>query len=229
MQGDASEDFNAEAPFERQPLDGVEAIEFGAPGSHVGKIPARRGRRAPHAASGIQGTASLEDTADGSHRGHDTVPSRHELPGDRPGSVLAQITRLLELAPQDQHEILYRPLGSTTPPRDGRLVAPIDMVQGTVPGPPEPPLHGGEGDVMRPRHRAHRGALPNCRDHLASLLLSPPKPFLLITSHLRGFPLSIATERHWNLTDREVVALGRLGLRPLGRQAQLKTKALEWT
>jgi hypothetical protein len=103
VQGDGIENFNADAPFERQPLDGVEAIELGAPGSHVGKIPARRGSRAPHAASGIQGTASLEDTADGSHRGHDTVPSRRELPVDRPGSVLAQITRLLELAPQDQH------------------------------------------------------------------------------------------------------------------------------
>jgi hypothetical protein len=32
VQGDGIENFNADAPFERQPLDGVEAIELGAPG-----------------------------------------------------------------------------------------------------------------------------------------------------------------------------------------------------
>ena len=209
LQRDDVKDLKAQATFQSQPLDGVEAVEFGAPLTPFGKIPARWGRRAPHAAPAIQGTSSLEDAANGPHRGHDNVLSRSELTVDRLGSVLAQITRLLELASQDQHEILYRRLGSTTPPRNGRMVAPIDMVQGTVPGTSEPPLHGGEADVMSPRHRSYRGALSNCRYHLASPLLSPPKPFLPIASHPRGFSASIATERYWHLTDREVVAPSR--------------------
>jgi len=91
----------------------------------------------------------------------------------------------------------------------GGPVVPIDVVQGKLPGPSEPPLHGGEADVMSPRHRSYRGALSNCRYHLASPLLSPPKPFLPIASHPRGFSASIATERYWHLTDREVVAPSR--------------------
>src|SRR6266436_5030135 len=211
VQGDDVEDLNPHAACKGQPLDGVKAFEFGASCTHVGQIPARRRRRPAHAPAGIQHAVTLEDATDGPHRGHHCVPPSTEFAIDRPGSVLTQVTPLLECAAHDQHEVLYPRLSSPPSLGDGRVVGPIDVIPGKLSRPSEPPLHGGEGDAMHPRHRSHRGVVPNCRNHRASLVLSP-LPFLLIASHPRGFSPSIATDRYWHSSDREVVAPGRLGL-----------------
>jgi len=179
---------------------------------HVGQIPARRGRRAPPAAPGIHGATALKDAADGPHRGCNPGPPSGEFAIDGSGPILTQVARLLEFAPHDHHEILYLGLSSTASLRDGRAIAPIDVVQGTLSRPSKPPLHGGETDVMRASHRSHRVARSHCRDHFASLFRSPSKPFLLIASHLRRFPPSIATERYWHLTPDPESTAGVLAL-----------------
>jgi len=94
--------------------------------------------------------------------------------------------------------------------RDRSTIAPIDAVQGALPGTSAPPLHGGETHIMRPCHRSHRRAGPDLCDHRAPLLLPTPECFLPIASYPQGFfPKHIVTERYWHLSDREVVALGR--------------------
>jgi len=77
--------------------------------------------------AGHQGTPPLEDAADGPHRGHASESARSELAVDRPSAVLAQDTRLLEFTTHGQHGILYGGFGSTSPSRDRRMVAPIDL------------------------------------------------------------------------------------------------------
>src|SRR3989441_4082511 len=142
MQGNDVEDLEADATFERQALDRVEAVEFGSTRRHLGEVPTLRRRRAADPAPGVKSSSSLEDAADRPHRRHQDVASSHELVVDGPGPVLTQIARLLQLAPQAEHEVLDRRFGPMDPSRDRRTITPIDAVQGEIPGTSAPPLNG---------------------------------------------------------------------------------------
>src|SRR5437867_5594915 len=115
MQGHDVEDLEADATFERQALDRVEAVEFGSIRSHLGEIPPRRWRSAADPSPGIQSSSSLEDAADRPNRRHESVAASHERAVDDLGAVLAQIARLLQLPPQAEHEVLDRRFGPMDP------------------------------------------------------------------------------------------------------------------
>jgi len=208
LQGNDVEDLEADAPFECQTLDNVEAVEFGPTCRQLGEVPTLRRRRAADPAPGIKCSSSLKDAADRPHRRYQRLASSHERAVEGPGSILAQITRLLQFASHADHEVLDRRFGPMDRPRDRRSIAPIDAVQGQIPGTSAPPLHGGEAHPMGPGHRSHRRAGPDLRDHRAPLLLPTSKCFLPIASYPQRFSPSIVTERCWHLSDREVVALG---------------------
>src|SRR5262249_6262974 len=142
---------------------------------------------------------SFENATDGAHRGHRRGASCRQLVVDRSSAVLTQITRLLQLATQDQHGIFYRGIRSTRPSGDRGMVAPIDLLQGPLPRSPQPPLHGSQAHFLSPRHRPHRGAVPNRGHHGAPPALLAPGSFY--SSHLpfHTFPPSIATEKYWHL------------------------------
>ena len=63
MQGDDVEDFEAEAPGERQALDNVETVEFGSTCRHLGEVPTWRWRSAANPSPGIQRASALEHAA----------------------------------------------------------------------------------------------------------------------------------------------------------------------
>lgn len=198
MQGNDVEDLEADAPFERQALDNIEAVEFRPSGRHLREVPPLRRRSAADSSPGIKRSSALEDATDRPHRRHQSLAACHELAVEGPGSILAQIARLLQLAAQDEHEVLHHRIGSLDLPRNRRTIAPIDALHGSLPGTSAPPLHGGEAHLMRSCHRAHRRAGPDLCDHRAPLLLPPPPCFLPIASSSQGFPPSIS--------DREVLA-----------------------
>ena len=168
-------------------LDNVEAVEFGSPRRYLGKVPPPRRRRATDPVPGVESSTSLEDAPDRSHRRYQAVVSSQEFVVDGPGPVLTEIARLLQLASQAEHEILYSRRGAMDPRRDRRTIAPIDPVEGQLPGTAAPPLHGGKAHVVRPRYRPHRYAGPDLSDDRASLLLPAPVCFLPIPSHSHGF------------------------------------------
>jgi len=185
-QGHDGEDLEPDAPLERQALNDVKAVEFGSTPSHRGEVPPRRWRRPADPPPGIKGAPAFQDAANGPHRRQPSVVASHELTVDGPGSVLAQIARGLQLAPQNEHEVLQRRVGPMDPFGERRPIAPLDTIQGTIPGTSIPPLHGGETHRMCSGHRSHRRAGPDLRDHRASPRFPSPS-FLPIASTPRGF------------------------------------------
>jgi hypothetical protein len=198
MQGHPGAHLEAEAAGERQAFDNIEAVEFGTPRRHVGKVPARWRGRAADPSAGIQSSAALEDPADRSYRRHHRGAARPELAVDGPGSILAQIARLLQLAAQAEDEVLHRRGRPPDPRRDRRTIAPVDTIQGQIAGTAAPPLHGGKAHLMRPCDRSHRCTGPNLRDDRAPLQLPSPRGFLPIASSSRVCP------KH--RSDREALA-----------------------
>src|SRR5262249_61670140 len=102
-----------------------------------------------------------------------------------------------------------RPVGG---PRNvgggGRMFPPTSLAPRPPGGAGKPPLHGGQGDVMRARHRAQRGPLTAGRYHRPPFRLPTLAPFLAIAPSLRGLCPSIVTEKLWHFTDREGVTPG---------------------
>ncbi len=188
MQGHPGEDLEPEAAGERQAFDNIEAVEFGAPPRHVGEVPAWRRRRAADPSAGIRNSAALEDAADRSYRRHHRGAARHELAVDGPGSVLAQIARLLQCVAQTEDEVLDRRGRPPDPRRDRQTIAPVDTIQGQIAGTSAPPLHGGEAHLMRPCDRSHRCPGPNLRNDRVSLPHPSPRGFLPIASSSRVCP-----------------------------------------
>src|SRR5262249_2416557 len=131
---------------------------------------------------------------------------------DRPGAILAQVARLLELPAQGQHAVLHHVGGASNLAGDRRMITPISLVHRPPAGAAKPPLHGGQGDVMRARHRAQRGALTDGRYHRPPFRLPTLAPFLAIAPSLRGLCPSIVTEKLWHFTDREGVTPGSLSV-----------------
>src|SRR6478672_1807002 len=64
VQGDAIEDLNLDAAADDQPLDTVDAVQFGAPVGDRWQVPARRWRRATGPTTTVQSPTPLQDQAD---------------------------------------------------------------------------------------------------------------------------------------------------------------------
>ena len=169
MQGISRENRQMRASANRQPLDRVELVEFGAALGDRGQIPAARRRRATHSPAPIQDAGPPQDASDGAFAGARPNAAPPHLAQDRRGPALAQRASLLEPTPQPKHLGFEGRLGATRVSGRMRTVGPIDTVETLALRPPQPALDGAQGDPETPGDRPLRGPLANGGDDLATL------------------------------------------------------------
>ncbi len=182
VQGDHIEDLQTETPFQSEPLDGIEAVEFSASVLAVGEMPAWRGRKVEARVAGHPTHLGV--------RGFDRwcaprAPSRLLVSLARGGEPERR-TRPDYSSPSARgagstRHLLPR-ISSTSPSGNRRMVAPIDLLQGPLPGSSQPPLHGRQAHLLSPCHGSHRGAVPNRCHHGTPPVLLRRGPFY--SSHL---------------------------------------------
>jgi hypothetical protein len=202
--GDAGEDLDADAAPEGQPLDGVEAIEFGLAPGHVRQVPAPRGRGPPDPRAAVQAAAPLQDATDGTDRGHGRDAPRPQLAVDRRCTELAQVTGGAELVADGQHEVLHR-VGAAVDRRGQAAgpIPPVDAVEPLAGGPAHPALDGAEGDAEAACDLAHRVTAADGFNDLSALLLGPAFLAMVVSWEL-GLPETTPCEltpECWHLAD----------------------------
>jgi hypothetical protein len=138
------------------------------------------------------------------------VGARRERVVDGPGTILPEIARVLQFAPQGEDDVLDGRGGPVDLFGERRPIVPLNLIQSPI------------ARTMRAVARAHAVSLstvqwwvrrrsgPDLSHHRTSLGFPAPS-FLPIVSAPQGFCLGIiVTERLWQLGDREALAPGRL-------------------
>lgn len=153
---------------DRQPLDGVEAVQLGFAGRDLRQVPAARWWRATRASTTIENAMALKNTADGTHGRARAQSACLQLAPDRRSSVLAQDAVLLQRAPQLQDQLFDRRIGASGALGYVRTISPTNAIEPQPVSPFEPALHGAKRDAESPRDLALRGSPANRRHDLAS-------------------------------------------------------------
>jgi hypothetical protein len=171
VQGDAIENLDRSASTNDQPLDQVEAVQFGTPVRDPGQVPTRTGRGTTDSPTAVQGSASLQDQADranGRRIGQATGEPR-AVDGGCP--ELAEVTGLTQLLAEGQHQVLPLPLGAID--RRGqatRVVGPVHAIEALSLGAFDPALHRGQSHAELLGHLTHGGTASDGLDHGTSAL-----------------------------------------------------------
>src|SRR5262245_41509039 len=170
MQRNAIEDLDQRAVLDLEPLDGIEAVQLLLAGGDLGQIPAQRRRLAAYAFASVQGTASRQDTTDGSHRRQRRgLPLLQGVPYGL-GAEEAEVAVPPQFLTQLQDEILKGGFGTLRVVRRMRPIGPIDTVQALAGGVANPVQDGGGTDTEVEGHAPQRLPLANGRYHRATPL-----------------------------------------------------------
>ena len=185
VERDDVEDFNPQPALNRQSLNDVEAVQFGALMGHIGQVPTQRRWRMTNTASRVESPTSLQDSSDGSNRRDSTVTLSDELLADGPSSEFTQDAVFFQFLSKPQHSLLSRRVRAPGSVRRARSVTPVDAVQPMTACPLNPQLNRAETHSDLSGNRPHRNSSSDSLYHLASLtlarwflLISPPLPFL---------------------------------------------------
>jgi hypothetical protein len=162
-----------------QPLDDVDAVDFGVAARDRRQIPAERWGWAAHTPATVQRPAPGQDAADRTHRRHHGHRPLNQRGVNRVRPELAEIARLLQLVSNPEHEILEHPRDASCRARPRRAIRPVHLLECTAPRPPHPQLDGGETYSALPRGLPQPAAGPDGRHEAA-----PPsrRVFLIIRS-----------------------------------------------
>lgn len=171
MQRHAIEDLDLDSASQDQAADGVEGIEFGAPGSNFRKVPTDRRRGLAYAAAPVQNAQSLQDATDRPCGGNLLNSLFDERRADRVRSDVSQIAHS-QLATHPQHELLGLWVSSVDRPRcSRRSIDPIDSVEPLARTTSHPPLNREQTHVKLASNAAHRVPAPYGSDDVPTSLL----------------------------------------------------------
>jgi hypothetical protein len=192
MKADGVEDFHIDSTADDEPFDEVEAVEFRSAIGQVRQMPSFRRRRPANASSAIEGTAALEDAADGS-QGRDAFDAvaagaLGEFATDGSGPVLAEVTGFAELLPESEDEILD-PLWSARGRASSTAwaIGPVDAIEALTLCSIDPLLDRPQTDTEFLRNDSHGPTTADDGDHPPPLLFN--RVFWITgTPSMKSFP-----------------------------------------